>query len=169
VRVQGQVLAPDVQDGEEADACAQVSGVGGDVQQRLRRRVEQHVVDDAPVGQRQRVEGVGKREDDVEVLDGKQFRGAIGHPAGAGGALAPGAVPVAAGVVGDALMMAVVAGLDVAAQRGGAAGGDGAQDASLLAAQVFAEPMAVPPDDLRQFQRGAPGRWLHGVGGCSRA
>ena len=78
--MQTEVLAPGVQDGHEADLCSKVFGIGGHLQQRLGDRVEQHAVDDALVGQRQRVERVGQCEDDVEVLDRQQFLGAILHP-----------------------------------------------------------------------------------------
>jgi hypothetical protein len=42
-------------------------------------------------------------------------------------------VPVAAGVVGDPLEVAAIAGLDVTTQGGGAAAGNRTQDALLLA------------------------------------
>ncbi len=157
-----------MQDGDEADAGTQVPGIDRDLQQRLSDRLEQHAVDNPLVGQRQCIEGVGQRENDVEVLDGQQFGGAIFHPPRAGGALAAGAVPVAAGVVSDALMLTVIAGLHVPAQRGGATRDDRTQNALLLAADV-AEPMPVPPDDLCQFQRRSLERWHHGVGVCSCA
>ena len=52
----------------------------------------------------------------MEILDGQQFRFAGLHPFRGGGGLALGAVAVAAGVVGDLLVAALVALLDVAAQ-----------------------------------------------------
>ena len=109
----------------------------------------------------------------MEVLDGQQLGGAVVHPPGAGGRLALGAVPVAAGVVRDALVPAVVARLDVAAQRGGAAGGDRTQDAPMFPAQLLAEPVGMTSHDLRQLQRRSLERRHHGVvvawGACSRA
>jgi hypothetical protein len=64
-------------------------------------------------------------------------------------------VPVAAGVVGDALELALVARLDMTAESRGAARSDSAQDAPMFAAERFFDSMAVTFDDIRQFQRGA--------------
>ena len=50
--------------------------------------------------------------------------------------LALGAMPVAAGVVGDPPVPAVFAGLDVTAQRGGAAVLDGRHDLELAEAEM---------------------------------
>jgi hypothetical protein len=58
--------------------------------------------------------------------------------------------------------VAVIARLDMPAQCGGPAGGDGTQDALLLAGQVL-QAMAVTFDDIRQFQRGALERRSHGI------
>ena len=110
--------------------------IGGDRQHRLRRRPEQQVVDHRLV-----LEGdVGdlgrQREDDVEVADRQQVGLALGEPVRRRRALALGAVPVAAAVVGDAAVAAVLAGLDVAAERRGAAGLDRRHDLELAEAQV---------------------------------
>ena len=61
-------------------------------------------------------------------------------------------------------MLTGIAGLDMPAQLGGAAGSNRTQDAPMLAAQIT-ESMAMPPHDLRQLQRGAPERGGHGVFG----
>jgi len=67
VRVQQQVLTPTVQHGEETDLCAEMFGVGGDLQQGLGRGVEQQVVEDLFVDQRQMGEMMRHREDDVNI------------------------------------------------------------------------------------------------------
>jgi hypothetical protein len=72
-------------------------------------------------------------------------------------------MPVAAGVVGDALMPAVIAGLHVTAQSGRSARDDRTQDALLLAADAT-KPMPVPPHDLCQLQRWSLERWHHATG-----
>jgi hypothetical protein len=89
----------------------------------------------------------------MKILDGQQFGRAIGHPARSGRALAPGTVPVATGVVRDALVMAVIARFDMAAKGSGAAGSDVAQDALMLTAERAIQPMAVSSNHLCQFQR----------------
>ena len=107
--------------GGDADTDAQVLWVGCDGQHGLGRRLEQQVVD-----QRLVVEGNvgdlgGQCEDHLEVPD-RQEVGLLGvEPCACCGALAPWAVPVAAGVIGDPLMPAVGTGFDVTAQSRGAA------------------------------------------------
>ncbi len=106
---------PGVEHGSYADLGAEMLRIGGDRQHRLRRRPEQQIVD-----QRLVLEGdvgdLGRQgEDNVEVADRQQVGLALGEPGACGGALALGAVPVAAAVIGDAPMAAVLAGLDMAA------------------------------------------------------
>jgi hypothetical protein len=84
----------------------------------------------------QAVEVFGQGEDEVEVLDGQQLQLAVIDPGGALGCAAFGAVAVAAGVVADLHVAAVVALIDMAAERGGAAGLDGVQGAALLEARM---------------------------------
>jgi hypothetical protein len=170
VRVQRQVLAPGVQDGQEADPGPQVFGVGGDLQQRPRGGLEQGAVDHPLVGQCQGVEGVGEREDDVEVLHRQQLRRPLVQPRRARRPLALGAVPVATRVVARAAVPAAVAGLHVPAQRGRAAGGQVVQDAALLARQLGHEG-TEPPDHVRQLRRRNRRRRgrchrRHGCAGC---
>ena len=62
----------------------------------------------------------------MEILNWKQFILALLKPAGAVEALALGAMAIAAGVVGDAGVMALAALFDVSAQFRGAADLDGA-------------------------------------------
>ena len=162
--MQAEVLSPGVQDGDETDPCAQAFGIGGDLVERLCDGVKQHAVHDSLVGQGQRVECIGQGENNMEVLDGKQFFGAVRHPLRAGNALTLGTVPVAAGVVGDAPVLALVARFDVTTQGRGAAGDDGAQDAPLLAAKGV-KAMAVASNHIRQLQRGTLECGSHGKGG----
>jgi hypothetical protein len=75
-------------------------------------------------------------------------------------------MPIAAGVVGDALVVTVIAGLNMAAQSDSAAGSDRPQDAQFFWCQ-FTKPMSMTLNDLCQFQRLAralDGR--HGIVGC---
>jgi len=46
VRMEQQVLTPTVQHGKETDVCAEMFGVGGDLEQGLGRSVKQQVVED---------------------------------------------------------------------------------------------------------------------------
>lgn len=62
-----------------------------------------------------------QREDNVEVADRQQVGLALGKPCPRRGTLALRTVPVAAGVVGDPPLAAVLASLDVTAKGCGAA------------------------------------------------
>jgi hypothetical protein len=65
-------LAPGVKDGREAELAAEVAGIAGEGLERLARRTEEQIVDDAGSREGQPAELVGQREDDVEVGDGEQ-------------------------------------------------------------------------------------------------
>src|SRR5262249_37951044 len=74
----------------------------------------------------------GNSEDDVEILAGQQFGFSALEPLGPFGVLAFGAMPIAAGIVSNTSVRAVVAFLDVAAQGSRAADLDGAHHAQLV-------------------------------------
>jgi len=121
MRVVGQRRSPRVQHGGDADPSAEMLRVRRDPQHGLGRRLEQQVVDDGLVLVRDVGDLGRQREDDVEVSDRQQIGLALGEPGAGGRTLALGTVPVAAAVVGDALVAAVRAGLDMTAEGGGAA------------------------------------------------
>ncbi len=114
--------APGVEHGGDADLRTQMLRIGGDGRHRLRCRLEQEIVDDGLVGEGDVGDSRGQREDDVEIADGQEIGLARLEPKARRRALALGTVAVAAAVVGDALMTAVAAGLDMAAERSRAAG-----------------------------------------------
>ena len=158
VRMMGHRRAPGVEHGGDADAGAEMLGIGGDGQQRLGRRVEQQVVDHRLVlvgdgGDRGR-----QREDDVEVADRQQIGLARGEPVPRRRALALRAVPVAAGVVGDPAVAAVLAAHDMAAERRAAALLDRRHHLELAEAQVpgigLAPGGAVATEDVGDLQPG---------------
>ena len=119
-----QVLSPGVPHGEEADLRAQVLGLRGDRAQRFGCRPEQDVVDDHLVLEGDDGDLVGHGENNMEVRHVEQFRPPVLEPLSPGQPLALRAVPVAAGVVRDALLATVIATLDVTTERGGTAGLD---------------------------------------------
>ena len=134
-------------------------GIGGDGQHRLGRRPEQQIIDHRLVLPGDVGDLGGQREHDVEVADRQQVGLARRQPVARGGALALGAVPVAAGVVGDPPVPAVLAGLDVTAQRCGAAVLDRRHHLELDEAQVpgMGSPVAGPgsAEDVGDLERGA--------------
>ncbi|MBB6182572.1 hypothetical protein HNQ75_004561 [Rhizobium flavum] len=113
--------SPCVEHGGDADTPAKMLAIGRDGQHRLRRRLEQQVINKRFVLERY-IGNLGRqREHDAEVPNRKQTGLAFGKPCPRGGALALWAVPIAAGVVGDPPMAATLAGLDVTAKGSGAA------------------------------------------------
>jgi hypothetical protein len=97
MRMMGQRRAPGVQHGGEADARAEMLGVGGDRGQRLGRRPEQEVVDGGLVLEADRADRGRQGEDDVIVRDRQQFRLALSEPLPRRRALTLRAVAVATG------------------------------------------------------------------------
>ena len=152
----GHRRAPAVEHGGDADAGAEVLGIGGDGEQRLGRGAEQQVVDHRLV-----LVGDGgdlgrQREDEVEVADRQQIGLARGEPVPRRRALALGAMAVAAGVVGDPAVAAILAALDVAAEGGRAAALDRRHHLELAEAQMPGIGLApggpVAMEDVRDLQ-----------------
>ena len=111
-------------------------GVGGDGDQGLGGGPEQEVVDGGLVLERDRADRRRQGEDDVIIGDRQKLRLAVGEPLPRRRALALRAMAVAAGIVGDAFVRAVLAALDVSAERGGATGLDRRHDLQLAEADV---------------------------------
>jgi hypothetical protein len=108
------------------------AGIGGDLLQRLGHRAEQQAVADSLVLQCQWRKLFGNGKDDVTVRHGELFLGPFREPLIPGCGLTLGTMSIAAGVVGDGAMRAMVALLDVAAQSGSAAGADVTESFPLL-------------------------------------
>jgi hypothetical protein len=106
-----------VEHGGETDAGAEMPGIDGDGEQRLGRGLEEDGVDLSlvvvgDVGDRRR-----QREHHMVVGHGQEFGLAVGQPCLRRRALALGAMAVAAGVVGDVDVVALLAARDMAAER----------------------------------------------------
>ena len=132
----GQRRAPGVQHGGEADARAQMLRVGGDRGQRLRGGPEQEVVDGGLVLERDGADRRRQGEHDVIVGNRQEFRLAVFEPLPRRGGLTLRAVAIPAGVVGDPFVRAVLAALDVPAERGRATGLDRRHNLQLVEAHV---------------------------------
>ncbi|MBK6426796.1 MAG: hypothetical protein IPF82_11555 [Blastocatellia bacterium] len=116
--VVGEGLSPGVQDGEQADACAEAFGIRGDRDEGLGGGGKEDAVDDALVLEGEVGDLFRESEDDVEVMSGEQVGRAGLDPPDALERLAPGAVAVGAAVVGVATVAAGIAGFDVTAEGG---------------------------------------------------
>jgi hypothetical protein len=125
VRVLGHCRAPAVEHGGGANAGAQVPGIGSDRELCLGRCAEQQIVDHRLVLVGNRGDLGWQGEDQMEIADREQVGLAGREPVLRRRALALGTMAIAAGVVGDAAVAAILAALDVAAERGRAAALDG--------------------------------------------
>ena len=136
VRMVDQWRSPGVEHGGEPDARAEVLGVGRDRHQGLGGDFQQQVIDDrlvliGDVGDRPR-----QGEDDMEIGHGQEIGLAVGQPLFGSNGLALGAVPITAGVVGDAQMRAILAAFDMTAQRRRSATLDRRHDLQLAEAHM---------------------------------
>src|SRR4051794_37639888 len=154
-----QVLPPGMQDGHQPDLGAEMPGIGSDDAQRLGGGREQDAVDDGLIVERDLSDRRRHREDDVEVRYRQQLGLSVGEPLSTRQPLALRAVPVAAGIVGDAKLAAAVALFDMTAQRCRAAGFDGAHDPALALTQMAGMGLTVSgtvaAEDIRHLQRAA--------------
>jgi hypothetical protein len=154
-----QVLSPGVQDGDQPDLGAEMPGIGSDDAQRLGGCGEQDAIDDGLIVESDLGDRRRHSEDDVEVRHRQQLGLSVGQPLGTRQPLALRAVPVAAGIVGDAKLAAAVALFDMTAQGGRAAGlgFDGAHDPTLAAAEMAGMGLTVSgtvaAEDIRHLQR----------------
>jgi hypothetical protein len=154
VRVQVHGLAPGVQNGDDAEVGVPL--LAGEGLEGLGGGAHEGGIDLGGMVAGQGMEQVGQGEDDVEVLDGQQLQLAGVDPCGALGGPTLGTVAVAATVVADLEVPALVALIDVGTERGGAADLDGVQGAALLEARGVggAVVVAVEADDVGQLEFG---------------
>ena len=106
MRVQPQVLAPGMEDAEEADLGSKVLGVGCNFEHGLSAGAEEQIVEQPWITLTERVQLVGQGKDDVEIGHAKQILFAPCQPALACLGLALGTVAVATGVIGNGLVVA---------------------------------------------------------------
>ena len=152
VRVVQQGLPPGVEEGEEADAGAEMTGIGGHLQERLRGGAEEQVVENARILECEGGEGMRQGEDHVRVRHRQQRGPLLIEPFRGGTPLALRAVAIAAGVVREGAVAAAVARVDMTAQCGGPAGEEIPDDALLIATQRRTPSRRFrQPEDLRDL------------------
>jgi len=154
-------LTPCMKDGDEAELAAQMPGIGRDGLQRCNHRVEQDAVDLALVLIRDRCDLGRHRESDMEIGHRQQAGLPLGEPLLTRGALALRAVPVAAGVVGNTDVAAILARLDMTTQRCRTAQLDRGHDTTLHPAEMTVVRLGVgrtmAAKDIRHLQFGSHG------------
>jgi hypothetical protein len=157
MRVMEEVLPPGVQHRGHADRGPEMLGIGGDCLHSLGRRPKQDIVDDRLVLQRDAGDRGRHGEHDVEVGNRQQLALAIGEPLGAGETLALRTVPVAAGIVGNGGLTAILAAFDMAAERRCPAHLARRHDAALSESQaaglVVAIDGTIAAEDIRHLER----------------
>ena len=136
MRMMDERRAPGVEDGGQADACAQMLRIGGDCDQRLGGCPEQKVVHGRLVLQPDGADRGRQGEDEVIVGNRQQLGLAVFKPLPRRAGLTLRAVAVAAGVVGDPFVRTVLTALDVSAERRGPAGLDRRHHFQLSEAHV---------------------------------
>src|SRR5712692_1893247 len=136
MRMMGHRRAPGVEHGGEADAGAEMLWISADREQRLGRGAEQQVVDHRLVLIGDRGDLGRQCEDHVEVVDRQQVGLARGEPILRRRTLALGTMAVAARVVGDPAVAAILTALDMTAEGSRAAALDGRHHLELAEAHM---------------------------------
>ena len=126
-----QALTPGVKNGKESDDGAEMFGIGGNGLERLGGSPEENAVNGPLVLQGDVGNLFGHGKNRMKILGLQNLGLPVLYPLGAREGLALGTVAVGAGVVGDALVAAPIADLDVTAKSGGAAAFNRGHDASL--------------------------------------
>ncbi len=159
MRMGKEVLGPGVENAEDPDLRAEVLRIRRDFQEGGGRGSEQEVVKLAGIVERQQVEFVRKREDDVEVSSGQQLLFPCGKPALARLGLTLGAVPVTTRIIRDGLKSALGAGIEMPPERGGAAVRNGSESLELLEIQARSIPvkktLALHAEDFGHLHGGS--------------
>jgi hypothetical protein len=147
-----------VENGDHASLTTKVLRISADDADRLSRSFEQDVVDNRLVLERDGGDRSWHSEDDVKITDRQKVSLTVCEPLRTCEALALWAVSVAATIESDANRAAVLAALDMAAERCGATNFDGGHDAALVARQPTAlcgaECIAMAAENIRHLQCG---------------
>src|SRR5215467_10514999 len=150
--------APGMEEGDDADAGAQVLGVGCDCECGVGRCLHEQVIDHGLVLIGDVAELGRQGINHMKILDRQQFGLALGEPPARGGGLTLWAVAVATTVVGDDGVSAglVLAPCNVATERRRAAALDCGHHLQLVEAHVPAVGLtpsgAVVAEDIRDLQ-----------------
>ncbi len=131
-------------------------GIGSDFDDCIRACPHQQIVDLAFVLVSNIRNLFGQREDEMEVAHGQQFGFACSQPCLCGTGLALGAVPIAAGVIGDVFVRAALTTRHVTTKRRRAATLDRTHDLQLIKANMAcigqAPDSTMGAEDVRDFQ-----------------
>lgn len=156
VRMVEDVLSPGMENGKDTDFGAEMLRVGGKGEKRSGSRAKEDAVNDSLILKREGREVSRYGEDDVIVLYREEFTAAFLEPLGLGERLTLRAVTIAAGIVRDLLVTALIARFDVSPESGGSARDDVIQYTPLLERHNGAVPLdvvvAMFADDVRDLE-----------------
>src|SRR3974377_1964329 len=140
----GELLTPRMQDTEEADLCAEVSGIASDFEEGFGTGAEQEIVEDFLVLQHHRSQATRQGEDHMEIARGEKLLLTRRNPAVPSGGLTLRAMAIATAVIRDGdTMSAAHALIEMTAECGRTTTPNGAQDFDVLPT----EPLAVSFDE----------------------
>ncbi len=156
VGMMGQGRSPAMQHGGQADAGAKVLGIASDGDQRLGGGLEQNGIDGCLVLVGDMGDRCRQGENHMVIGHRQQFRLTRDKPILGHRALAFGAMAVAAGIVGDVGMAALLASRHMTAERRRAAVLDGRHDLQLAKAHMTGigptPGRPVGTEDIRDLQ-----------------
>jgi len=144
MRMNVEFLAPGVQHTEEANLCAEVSGIASHFEKGFRTGTEQDAVEDLLVLQNQWRQAAGEREDHVQVACWEKFLATRRDPAFPCSDLTLRAVAIAAAVIRDGgTIPATGALIEMTAECGSTTPANGQQHFDVLPT----EPVAISFDE----------------------
>ncbi len=135
-----EVLSPGMKHAQQADVGSQVLRVACDFEQRGGTGTEEQIVEQLFILQHECRELMRQSKDEVEVGHGQQLGRARSQPSVASVPLTLGAVPVAAGVIGDGLVSAAGATVAMSAERRRAATHDRVHHLAVLRGKMRSMP-----------------------------
>jgi len=150
-----------MQNAEEPDLCAQMLGVGGNLQQRRRTGFEEQLEENLLVLPNERDQRVWDAEDQVVVVHWQQLLLASGQPLVPSVGLALWAMTIPAGIIGDGLMAAAVALVAMSTQCRGPASFDRIEHLYLWPGEAFPKAKHETPARLADDISHLPGWPLH--------
>ncbi len=158
MRMSGELLAPGMQDAEETDLRAEVSGIASDFEKSRGTGTEQEIIDDLLVLQHHRRQATRQGEDHMEIARGEKLLLTRSDPAVPSGGLTLRAVAIATAVVGDGgAMSAAHALIKMAAKSSSTTPRNRSQHFDVLPTEPLAvsfdESLSCSADDIGHLQR----------------
>lgn len=129
-------LGPGVDDRRETHLGSEILGTKGHFLESLRYSRKEQMVGVSWIGQEQRMKDIRDGENEMIIRRGKQVLPLVLDPAHLFKVLALGAVTVAARIIRDLLVAAMITLLNVTAQGCRTARGDGSNNSGLLGAET---------------------------------